>query len=48
MLVMAFIEMLSDASLLEMLMIEVLRGNVPQSLPQDSAEKSNTSFMQQK
>ncbi len=44
---MAFIEMLSDAALLEMLMIEVLRGNVPQSQPRESAEKSNTSFMQQ-
>lgn len=44
--VMAFIEMLSDASLLnlliEMLRIEVLEeGNVPQSRLQESAEKSN-------
>lgn len=48
---MAFIEMLSDASLLnlliEMLMIEVLRGSVPQSRLQESAEKSNTSSMHQ-
>lgn len=42
---MAFIEMLSDASLLnlliEILIIEILKGNVPHFLLQESAEKSN-------
>lgn len=44
---MAFIEMLSDASLLnvliEMLIIEILRGNVPHFQLQESAKKSKAS-----